>query len=226
MLVFIMVSQKLVQAMLSKVDSYFSVSLSQVVYQDNTTHPLNQNGYTYTFTAPYKGTFNIAMVWKGYREDGNYNNYEYYTISVNWIEKEKVNRAGATTINETKTYSLEKWDVLTVFTNQYYSSYNSKYMAYIQLTSFTITATVCYLEKKGSKDLLPKEVNIVWEKTAAILFWNLSNWEFRRDTPKNIPEINSTSYESTAFDITAYKGYLYIKLWSYTYKIPYTDRIQ
>lgn len=201
-----------------------NLSLWQIEYQDNVEHPLNRNGYTYTFIAPHKWTFVMNATWRTYRYDWNYNDYVYYTISVNWVEKEKVNRAWTGTLTESKTYNLEKWDVFTVFTNQMYSDYNRDYVALVVFSTFSITCTTCYLEKKWDKKLIPTEVVWVWEKTAATLFWLLKDWTFWRDDPSNIPVINSADYQTTTFDITAYKGYVYIEIWGYKYKVPYVER--
>lgn len=224
------VSDWFAQRLLCKVSSNYVTTLNMIVLEDNVTHPLNNNGYTYTYTAKTKGTYVIKATGTTYREDGNYNNYVYYTINVNWIEIERVGRAGATSINETKTVSLEAWDILTVYTNQMYSSYHRKYVAYVQFSTFSITITTGYLKKYWDKNLRPKEIKDISNEAAVISFGRLITGEFWRDydiekeLPNNVLRVTDATYNSSTFDITAYRGYLSITFQGKTYKIPYTER--
>ena len=71
-----------------------------------------------------------------------------------------------------------------------------------------------------------RELKEIWEKATITIVGRHIDNTFIHDYPdtSDFLQFTDDEYKTSTFDITQYKGYIYITVWKHKYKVPYTDR--
>lgn len=199
MLVFIMVSQKLVQAMLSK------SNWVTYTYNETTSSSLTKTVACYGWSI----SLYVKQTSNSYTSDGTIN---VYNNSTNIYSDTETFKYWNATINK-------KFDLTDAWTFRVLLTKGSSSRTYNIIISQNKT-------KNSIKNGAARELKEIWEKATITTIGNHIDNTFIHDYPdtSDFLQFTDDEYKTSTFDITAYRGYIYITFWGHKYKVPYTDR--